>query len=989
MPAPWVSRSTRPPTPTTTSATVAAKLDWDSLTTSGMTLQTLTIDRALDIHADGSVAMNALSGVLVASGSFSLDLGQVSTTAPNNGTSFTNASAVSLTLSNATVFVGAGGRLSDATAAANVLDGTLGFRGAVNALKVVSIKDTNNGSVATTDDRSYLGVQASGLSADLIGLDGILDFHASNVNVLVNKAADSDNTIATVPAKLDWDSLVTSGMALQSLAIDRALDIHADGSVALSLLGFVVGSASFSYDTRTVNVDQNANGVFSLAEKDLKDATLLTIGLSNLNLFVGAGASLGANGVPVTTGAIGFSVQSGELGIAIIQANASAIAGDNRSYLATSASIGLAQFVGLPSDISIRAADISVDINRSSGTVPQAAPARAPPALDWTQAIDTDGDGVFADSVTAGSRTIALTSDFTGISGKLGLNAFNVLQVFASFEMTIRTVDVDVNGDGLINPGTGARTDLDDAQLLAIDLQFLQLDRAADLNGDNTVNAADAAIYDALKPASVNGTPVLPGFFVGVPGSVGFKVDSGRLTFATIKANPDATKSVDTTRTYTVILAGVAGAGMVGLPDGVVIEATRLDFLSNDSSLSTTTNKVALDWTTAVDLDASAASFDADDVVIANRTITPTALDAGLSISGAVKLDILGYVLAAGEFSFDQLFGISGSDGAITLANATGQRLTLSNLQFFVGVNGAFAEDTEGNLTGLDTDDAIGFGVSNASLDLIIVKEGGTGTRSWMGITAGIGAMGVYGLPGDFALEILSLALRFNGKAADGSKLDWAALSLLTGDPLGIRSSTLSQITRATNISITGRLYLDVGGFVIALADFSIDQQSGVAVNDTKTVNVPLALPGQPGANVLLVRISGAYLFVGVGGVVNKAGYANSDAFRNGLEAAGAVGFFVSDANLDLAIVSQDPLVGGQKWIGISATDRQPGHCRPARWFHAQDQEPGVLLQPGLGRWPAHGLAGSEHGNTTDGFNLDLGSWPVSTTRPSSRYPAR
>jgi hypothetical protein len=368
-------------------ATVAAKLDWDSLTTSGMTLQTLTIDRALDIHADGSVAMNALSGVLVASGSFSLDLGQVSTTAPNNGTSFTNASAVSLTLSNATVFVGAGGRLSDATAAANVLDGTLGFRGAVNALKVVSIKDTNNGSVATSDDRSYLGVQASGLSADLIGLDGILDFHASNVNVLVNKAADSDNTIATVPAKLDWDSLVTSGMALQSLAIDRALDIHADGSVALSLLGFVVGSASFSYDTRTVDVDQNANGVFSLAEKDLQDATLLTIGLSNLNLFVGVGASLDPAGVPITTGAIGFSVTDGSLGLAIIRANATAIAGDNRSYMATTASLGKAS-----SSACRRTSVSSPPTSRWISTghpepfrcLP---PAQVPSALDWTRRL--------------------------------------------------------------------------------------------------------------------------------------------------------------------------------------------------------------------------------------------------------------------------------------------------------------------------------------------------------------------------------------------------------------------------------------------------------------------------------------------------------------------------------------------------------------------------------------------------------------------------
>jgi NAD(P)-dependent dehydrogenase (short-subunit alcohol dehydrogenase family) len=40
--------------------------------------------------------------------------------------------------------------------------------------------------------------------------------------------------------------------------------------------------------------------------------------------------------------------------------------------------------------------------------------------------------------------------NFTGISGKLGLSAFNVLQAFASFDMTIRTVDVNLNGVYLV-----------------------------------------------------------------------------------------------------------------------------------------------------------------------------------------------------------------------------------------------------------------------------------------------------------------------------------------------------------------------------------------------------------------------------------------------------------------------------------------------------------------------------------------------------------
>jgi hypothetical protein len=70
--------------------------------------------------------------VLVAKGSFSLDLGQVSTTAPSNGVSFTNASAVSLSLTNAAVFVGAAAACQRHRTA-NVVNGNLGFAGTVTS----------------------------------------------------------------------------------------------------------------------------------------------------------------------------------------------------------------------------------------------------------------------------------------------------------------------------------------------------------------------------------------------------------------------------------------------------------------------------------------------------------------------------------------------------------------------------------------------------------------------------------------------------------------------------------------------------------------------------------------------------------------------------------------------------------------------------------------------------------------------------------------
>ncbi len=119
-----------------------AKLNWATLATTGLTLPVLTgLSSTLDVHLDGTVALDALDGVLVASGGFSLDLGQVSTTAPSNGVSFTNADALTLTLTGVQVWVGVGGSLSGTSATSTVVNGTLGFGGGVTSLTLVAIKD--------------------------------------------------------------------------------------------------------------------------------------------------------------------------------------------------------------------------------------------------------------------------------------------------------------------------------------------------------------------------------------------------------------------------------------------------------------------------------------------------------------------------------------------------------------------------------------------------------------------------------------------------------------------------------------------------------------------------------------------------------------------------------------------------------------------------------------------------------------------------------
>jgi hypothetical protein len=270
--------------------------------------------------------------------------------------------------------------------------------------------------------------------------------------------------------------------------------------------------------------------------------------------------------------------------------------------------------------------------------------------------------------------------------------------------------------------------------------------------------------------------------------------------------------------------------------------------------------------------------------------------------------------------------------------------------------------------------------VTGASLDLIIVNET-TGTlRKWMGIAAHVGAMTVHGLPDTFELEILNLDLLYNGPAAGGQQARLAGAGGVAGDDFQIDGTDLARITGTTNISISGQLYLNISGFVVALASFSMDQQSGIAVNDTKGVSIPLA----PGANVLVIHLSNTYFFVGVDGVVNKNGYANAGDFEAGLRNAGAVGFFAANASLDLAIVGESPAAGGRKWVGVAAHIDSLGVTGLPEGFDLQVKD----LQFFYNGAAADGRRMDWQGLAGNGFPLSLGGWRISTIRSISKSPA-
>src|SRR5262249_34854797 len=147
--------------------------------------------------------------VLKAAG-FTMQLGEVS--GGDGTTTLSDARALTVTFTNVDLWVGPGGSLSN-TGDNTVLDassytndavgaGDLGFSGHVGSLALVSLKDLK-GTASPSDDVSYLALELTGLSAKLVGIDG-LTFGIWDGAVKVNQVKAGDPNAS--PAKLDWSA---------------------------------------------------------------------------------------------------------------------------------------------------------------------------------------------------------------------------------------------------------------------------------------------------------------------------------------------------------------------------------------------------------------------------------------------------------------------------------------------------------------------------------------------------------------------------------------------------------------------------------------------------------------------------------------------------------------------------------------------------------------------------------------------------------------
>ena len=165
-----------------------AKLDWTTFFDNATgTDPQLDVNDTIDLQVYGSVALDAF-GVLIAKGSFRLELGTVIEKGTNGVVDDANTTQddtvyqkMVLTLGTAAafdgfvaekveVFIGVGGELSDPNNDDNDADGSfvddqvitsngLGLYASLESLTLVTLKDGGADPTVTTDDKSYMGLE--------------------------------------------------------------------------------------------------------------------------------------------------------------------------------------------------------------------------------------------------------------------------------------------------------------------------------------------------------------------------------------------------------------------------------------------------------------------------------------------------------------------------------------------------------------------------------------------------------------------------------------------------------------------------------------------------------------------------------------------------------------------------------------------------------------------------------------------------------------
>ena len=907
----------------------AGKLDWSTFTSTGLDLSAAqaalngttlgALTASVDLAIDGGVALNVLSGVLVAKGDFTIALGQVQSALLPSGVS-ADADAMTLTLTNVGVFVGVGGALLDNNGGAatptdysddTVVNGTLGFGATVTTLTLVSIKDRGALPLLATDDVTYLGVALDDFAGDLVGLESVLEFHAYGVDAVLNKVSSG---VLVIPAagKLDWSTFTSTGLDLSAAqaalngttlgALTSSVDLAIDGSVVLNVLsGVLVAKGDFTIALGQVQSALLPSGVSA-------DADAMVLTLSNVGVFVGVGGALldnnGGAATPtdysddtVVNGTLGFGATVGTLTLVSIKDRGALplLATDDVTYLGVALDDFAGDLVGLESVLEFHAYGVDAVLNKvSSGVLVIPAAGK----LDWSTFTSTGLDLSAAQAALNGTTLGALTSSVDlAIDGSVVLNVLSGVLV-AKGDFTIALGQVQ---SALLPSGVSADAD-------AMVLTLSNVGVFVGVGGallDNNGGAATPTDYS--DDTVVNGT-------------LGFGATVGTLTLVSIKDRGALPLLATDDVTYLGVALDDFAGDLVGLESVLEFHAYGVDAVLNKVSSGVLVIPAAgkLDWSTftSTGLDLSAAQ-----AALNGTTLGALTSSVDLAIDGSVVLNVLsGVLVAKGDFTIALGQVQSALLPSGVSADADAMVLTLSNVGVFVGVGGALLDNNGGAATPTDYSDdtvvngTLGFGATVGTLTLVSIKDRGalpllaTDDVTYLGVALDDFAGDLVGLESVLEFHAYGVDAVLN-KVSSGvlvipaaGKLDWSTFTStgldLSAAQAALNGTTLGALTSSVDLAIDGSVVLNVlSGVLVAKGDFTI------ALGQVQSALLPSGVSAD--ADAMVLTLSNVGVFVGVGGALldNNGGAATPTDYSDDTVVNGTLGFGATVGTLTLVSI--------------------------------------------------------------------------------------
>ncbi len=873
-------------------------LTWSTVTGSPAGLSTLT---GSEFSISGNLMLD-IEGFVLGSGSFVFS--QAGGQTISDGTSLTTSALTDVTIqqigvTDLNLFIGVNGGFgaldSNGNATISSSQGT-GFSVTGASLELVTATE------ATGQQRSWMAVLAQ--VEQMTAQDLPVTMQVQSLNLLYNVP---DQTTSTT---LNWAGVQVGSTALSAylnlnpamtqlmsqLTVSTSLSVS--GTAFLDIAGYVVATGNFSVTEQsglTVN-----DGTLNLTK-----ASLLVIGLTDVNLFVGTGGVTSfTTGALYQANAVGFSATGVSLTVAVLSQTGT----NARTWVGLGGSIGSMSAVGGPGDFTLNVLNLSVLDNIAASDNSR---------INWQELAGQSGNpyglantpltglpnstsftitgmmtvsienyvyigGAFALEETTLSATTGSSSSsnktYTSMSALIfgGQNLVAFVGAGGPYWEVVDTLTVTTGSN--FNLTNGASTEavayssnaatMDgniQTALMSLDSQITYTVVLGSTN--TTANTTTYYIQPAGTMPTLSVTNVSSGGsgtfaanqFVAVPNSTAMGVTMTLNNLALVLMTPTAAGS---TQSYFALDAS-GSAALIGV-SGVTLsgQATVAVNQGYDTSLSNPQSAPAVNFAASAAEDQSQFGSPTG-LVVPTGPGTSTTLNfntATLSVTGMMSFAISQFVYATGNFSIQQANSTLTTAGTVTLAGGgtvTGVSvftIGASDVNVFVGTGGPYFNGTSTPSAA----GATGVAFSNISFALALMSSQTSAASFYALQASGSGALvGVSGVN----VSAQNVTIQVNGGTSSGSSAAVNFTQSFTGGSLSVAtggSPIVLQYSTAL-VNVTGSVTLSIGNNVYISGTMSF--------SDGGTVTATLSDGTTKQVSVLTVGASSVSIFVGLTGL--------------------------------------------------------------------------------------------------------------------------